>query len=123
MDEHDNTSEARDELLGANGLYGFAVRPGEGLSTLVMSGQIDQDSMAELHGHALRLAGAGTPVAIDWSQAQNVCTGALQVLLALSAALAENGHALTVADDNPGIRTVLLTAGLSASFPENGIAR
>ena len=60
---------------------------------------------------------AGGEVAVDWSQAERVCAGALQVLLALGTAVHARGFELSVAGDNPGVRHTLELAGLSRLFP------
>jgi len=84
---------------------------------LVLEGPVDLDAAAELRARAERLLEGTAGVEIDWHAATYACAGAIQVLLALEAALAARGRSLRVARDNPEIRRYLHFAGLSGHFP------
>jgi len=81
--------------------------------TLVLAGPIGQDAVPRLHAEALRLAGYPKDTAVDWSAAEHLSAGALQVLLALARARKN----LRVSRDQPGIRSLLELAGVSEWFP------
>ena len=84
---------------------------------LVLAGEIGLDAVHRLSDAALQAVASGREVSLDWSDAQRVCAGALQILLALGTALSARGLALSVAGDNPGVRRVLELASLSQLFP------
>lgn len=86
-------------------------------AAMVLAGQVDLDAAGRLRTEAERfLAGSGD-VTLDWHAAEHVGAGAVQVLLALEAALMAQGRALRVASDNPDVRRFLTLAGLSGRFP------
>jgi anti-anti-sigma factor len=84
---------------------------------LVLEGDIGLDAAADLRTEAERLLAGSGGLAIDWHAAAHVGAGAIQVLLALNAALSARGGSLQVARDNPGVRRFLELAGLSDRFP------
>lgn len=101
-------------------LFRVEVRPSASCDLLILAGAISLDAARQLSDAALQVLGGGREVAVDWSQAGHVSAGALQVLLALRAALDARGLVLSVAGDNPGIRHTLELAGLSPLFPAAG---
>jgi anti-anti-sigma regulatory factor len=86
---------------------------------LVLTGVLNLDEAGKLREAAVRLAARRRDVAIDWSAAGHVDASALQVLLALRAALAAAGRDLFVVRDNGDIRRYLELAGLAAHFPSD----
>ena len=97
--------------------FRIELRPAESSNVLILAGAINLDAATRLREAALTATTAARDVAIDWSEAGHVGAGALQLLLALRAALAGGGHLLDVARDNPGVRHTLELAGLSGLFP------
>ncbi len=89
----------------------------ESRDLLLLAGQINLDAAARLRDEALRVVASARAVGVDWRQAEYVSASAVQVLLALGAALAARGLPLEVAGDNPGVRRSLELAGLSGRFP------
>ena len=84
---------------------------------LVLSGHIDLDAAAHLRAEAERLAAGCEAMTVDWHAATHVSAGAVQVLVALQAALSARGRTLHVARDNQDVRRFLELAGLSGRFP------
>lgn len=84
---------------------------------LVLAGPIGMEEASRLYAEALRLAAGCGDVAVDWSGAEHVCAGAIQVLLALEATLTASGRRLCVSADHPSIRESLELAGISGHFP------
>jgi len=91
-------------------------RSGSG-SLVVLAGQIDLDAAARLRPEAEKLLTESGPVALDWQAAEHASAGAVQVLLALAAALQARGRAFSVVRDQAEIRSMLNLAGLSGHFP------
>ncbi len=108
------------EAAGGDEPFRIETRQHGAEEALLLAGLLDVSAAALLRTTALRLAEAGRDVAIDWSQAEHISAGALQVLLALGAAMAGKGKAVRVAADNPDVRGFLELAGLSARFPAAG---
>jgi anti-anti-sigma factor len=105
------------EHTGAREPFSIEVREEDTRDLLVLAGQLDASAAVPLRATAQRLAGQEKGVAIEWERAEHVGVSALQVLLALAAALEEKGKAVAVASDNPDVRGFLELAGLSARFP------
>jgi len=101
-------------------LFRVEVRQRESSDVLVLAGSLGPEAVVRLHHEALHLAAGDKPVAFDWSDASYLSAGALQVLLALRAALSQRGLEPHLAGDNPAIRRSLDFAGLSAHFPQPG---
>jgi len=91
-------------------------RSGSGAS-VVLAGQIDLDAAARLRAETEKLLAESGPVVLDWQAAGHASGGAVQVLLALGAALKARGRALAVSRDQAEIRSMLERAGLSSYFP------
>lgn len=98
-------------------LFHVELRPSTSRDVLVLAGGVSLDAVHQLSDVALQTVARGKEVAIDWSEARHICAGALQVLLALGAALGARGRVLSVAGDSPGVRHTLELAGLSRLFP------
>jgi len=111
------TPEAPEATTSPQDLFQVAVRPGGLRDLLVLTGQVDLDAAAQLRGQAVELAARARPVEIDWSGAEHVGPSAVQVLLALAAAMTAGGHTLEVRSDNPRVRGFLELAGLASHFP------
>lgn len=92
------------------------VEPGDLQTVLVLSGRIDLEASGRMLAEAERLLAGAGPVALDWRAVEHLGAGAIQVLLALEAALTARGRTLRVAGDNPDVRRFLDVAGLSAHF-------
>lgn len=106
-----------DGITGAHELFRVEVRPSETCDLLVLAGEINLDAVSPLRAAALEAAAGGRDIGVDWRDAGHVSAGALQVLLALRAALDARGQVLQIAGDNPGVRRTLELAGLSRLFP------
>ena len=106
-----------DGISDAAGPFGLEAVERSGRRLLVLRGEIDLDAAVRLHAVALRLLVGNQDVDIDWSGAERLSAGAVQVLLALGAALSERGRALRVAADQSAIRQCLDAAGLAGHFP------
>jgi anti-anti-sigma factor len=101
-------------------LFRVELRQQESGDLLILAGQINLDAAALVRDEAVRAAANARGAAIDWSGAEYVSASAVQVLLALGAALAAKGQALEVANENAGVRRALEVAGLSGRFPVRG---
>jgi anti-anti-sigma factor len=106
-----------DEISIDHEVFRVEVRPSESCDVLVLAGELNLDAVRQLTEAALGLVAGGKEVGIDWREAGHVSAGAMQVLLALRAALDARGRALRVTGDNPGVRRTLELAGLSQLFP------
>ncbi len=84
---------------------------------LVLTGEILLSAAKPLHEQALRLLASATPIEIDWSGAERLTPGSLQVLLSLAAEVERQGRSWSVTGDSPEIRHMLEIAGLSNRFP------
>ena len=93
------------------------LRPSESCDLLVLAGEMNLDAAVQLRDSALKAVAGGREVGVDWSKAGHVSAGAIQVLLALRAALDAQGRGLHTAGDSPGVRRTLELAGLSRLFP------
>jgi anti-anti-sigma factor len=80
----------------------------EGVVNAVQARRLREEALAAL-------AGSG-PVTLDLTRAEYLDGTALQVLLALSAALARRGHGLKTVAMAPSIEDTLRTIGLGANF-------
>jgi anti-anti-sigma regulatory factor len=103
--------------MAAGDYFDVATEESAAGNLLILSGPIGMDATPRLHAEAQRLASRSGDVAVDWTQAEYLGAGAVQVLLALRVALAENGRKLHVAADRPAIRESLELAGISGHFP------
>lgn len=97
--------------------FRIELRPAEAANQLILGGAINLDAAARLREVVLAAANPAKDVLIDWSEAGHVGAGALQLLIALRAALAAGGHGLAVGRDNSGVRRTLELTGLSGLFP------
>jgi anti-anti-sigma factor len=98
-------------------LFAIETHPIDSGHLLSLAGPIGMEAAPRLQAEAQRLAARSGGVALDWGGAEYVSAGAVQVLLALAAALQEGGRKLRVAADHPGIRELLERAGISGWFP------
>jgi anti-anti-sigma factor len=105
------------ESVGEYEPFRIEIRPTESYDLLVLSGEITLDAAGHLREAALAAAAGAREVAVDWRDARHVSAGALQLMLALRAALETSGRALSVAADNPAMRRTLEVTGLSQLFP------
>jgi len=86
-------------------------------AVVTLTGQIDLDAAGRLRAEAEKLLAESGPVALDWRAAEHASAGAVQVLLALEAALKARGRPLSVVHDQAEIRSMLELAGLNGHFP------
>jgi len=84
--------------------------PGE--TTIALTGAIDASRVGELLTASVMACAAGKPVLLDWSAADHLHAGALQVLTALAIELASRGQPLTYTSASPAVRQCVETAGL-----------
>ena len=98
----------------------MSVRRGKRATRLILTGHVSLDRAVELHGAASKAAKAGRDVVLDWSQAEHLSAAALQVLLALRAALAARGRKLLVNETPAPLLRALEVAGAAelAAGPE-----
>ena len=106
-----------DEIAVEPEPFRVELRLPESCDWLVLAGELNLDAAIQLRDVALSAVAGGGEVGVDWRDAGHVSAGALQVLLALRAALDARGQVLQIAGDNPGVRRTLELAGLSRLFP------
>jgi len=106
-----------DEAIAAQETRRVVVEQRGSHTLLVLEGEIGLEAAADLRSEGERLLAGSGGVALDWHAATHVGAGAIQVLLALQAALGARGMALDVARDNPSVRRFLELAGVSGHFP------
>jgi anti-anti-sigma factor len=80
---------------------------------LVLRGQMNLCTAAELHREALACLARRADVTVDCAQAEHLDTAALQVLLALKEALREAGKLLRLTGACESIQNYLRLAGLA----------
>ena len=96
----------------------FSVQDRDGIRCLTLSEKAGIEITASLRD-ALLATDLSRDVALNWAQAEHVHTSVIQVLLAWKQLLAEHGRSLTVACDNPQVRSFLQLSGLSEQFPSS----
>ena len=92
-----------------------------GQAILSLRGAIDASCVPDLLSAALRANGAGKAVVLDWSAAEYLHTGALQVLLALKAELTAGGRTLLVSTCSSGVQECITAAGVVDTFEPEAI--
>jgi len=97
----------------------ISIHEGEGQAILALCGAIDAAHVTELLAAAVAACGSGKPVVLDWSRAEHLHAGALQVLLALNTELATQGRPLQIPAFSPAVRDCIAAAGLVQSFNRN----
>jgi anti-anti-sigma regulatory factor len=95
----------------------IGVREGESQLVLKLDGAIDASRVGELLATAIAACGSGKAVVLDWSEAEHLHAGALQVLFALHAQLAVQGRPLQFSDCSPALEDCIVAAGLVHAFP------
>ncbi len=85
---------------------------------LSLRGGFHLEQARELHAAALQIAETGGGVVVDCREAAHLDGCAVQVLLALKAALAHTGGSLRMHGASDDVRKYLGWAGLAAHFPD-----
>ena len=106
-----------DEIAVEHEPFRVELRPSESCAWLVLAGELNLDAAIQLRDVAMSAVAGGGEVGVDWRDTGHVSAGAIQVLLALRAALDAQGRGLHTAGDSPGVRRTLELAGLSRLFP------
>jgi len=117
VEEPQDHSVIFDDAAAVPDTFRIAVEQRDSHALMTLEGPVDLEAAASLRVEVERLLGGSAAVRIDWHAAGHFCAGAIQVLLALGAALTARGGSLSVAGDNPDIRRFLELAGLSGHFP------
>lgn len=92
------------------------VHESEGRLVMTLRGGIDASHVGELLTASVQVCDSGKPVALDWSEAEHLHAGALQVLLALQTELQSQGRPLLVSDCSLALEDCLEAAGLLPTF-------
>jgi anti-anti-sigma factor len=92
------------------------IETSEGLTTLRLEGAIGVAQARALHARALELASQGGDVTVRASLVSHLDAAAVQVLIALSAALKSRGRTLAIADLPVSVSHTLQLAGLGTAL-------
>jgi len=95
----------------------IGLRAGNDQAVLTLRGAIEAPSICELLAAAVSACASGKPVLVDWSEAEHLHAGALQVLMALKAELTAQERPLRVSDSSEAVRDCIGAAGLAEWFP------
>jgi anti-anti-sigma regulatory factor len=95
----------------------------DGQAALTLRGVIEGPHLSELLAASVAACGSGKPVLLNWSEAERLHTGALQVLLALRHELAVLGRPLTVSALPSAVHDGIEAAGLADAFSPESVQK
>ncbi|MCW5978812.1 MAG: STAS domain-containing protein [Bryobacteraceae bacterium] len=105
----ESRSEARDRL----DLAPIRLVESEAEILIRLCGAVDIGASEAVLDAARQAASSTKAVRLDWSEADHVDLSALQIVLALDAALATDGRALEIGEMPPRVRQHVASAGLA----------